>query len=51
VLLCWKGGKFFKRFGYTLKEITHILGKYQSYWWFHQDEIKKFLVDKGYKTC
>lgn len=43
---CRQSSKFYKRFGYTLEEITNMLGRSCIYWWKHPEEISHYLVDK-----
>ncbi len=46
-----QSSKFYKRFGYTLSEIVKILGRSQSYWCLHSEEINHYLLDKKGKVC
>jgi hypothetical protein len=43
---CKQSSKFFKRFGYTLDELSKLLKKGRNYLWNHQDKINDFLLDK-----
>jgi len=49
-----QSSKFYKRFGYTLTEITEKLnftGLSKNYWGKYPEEIKYYLVDKSPKVC
>lgn len=43
---CKLSSKFYQRYGMTLNEIASKLGKSRNYWWKHQEELDKVLLDK-----
>lgn len=55
VAICHKcnvrlSSKFYQRYGLTLDEITEQLGMSRTYWWKHQNKLKKVLFDNKSKS-
>lgn len=42
-----QSSKFYKRFGYTLDQLSKLLGRSKSYWWKHRKKINHFFLDKS----